>query len=254
MVKLAVAATVEDGTLTVSSSSALMASLRKRLREAESATLRILLDGPGRFSAAYTAAAADQAVAQAALDAAAPYELSMSYAGTSAFYPDELLLVDDELVSVRQIMKDSFEAGRGLYGTARATHAVGADVLPALLQNGVPVVTVELVVTGSPISSGVKGDIELPFAGTITAARLLADTSGDVVVDIWKSAYSAFPPVLGGSITAAAKPTLSAAQKYQDTTLTGWTTAFAAGDVLRVNVDSASGLSRVTLSLTCLKG
>jgi hypothetical protein len=44
-------------------------------------------------------------------------------------------------------------------------------------------------------------------------------------------------------------PTLSSAQKSEDTTLTGWTTALSAGDILRFNVDSVAIIARVTLAL-----
>lgn len=103
---------------------------------------------------------------------------------------------------------------------------------------------------GSAITTGIKGDIEIPFAGTITAARLFADQTGSIVVDIWKTPYSGFPPTVSNTITASAKPTLSSALKSQDTTLTGWTKSIVAGDILRFNVDSASTLTRVTLALT----
>ena len=39
------------------------------------------------------------------------------------------------------------------------------------------------------------------------------------------------------------------AQKSQDSTLTGWTTAVAAGDILAFNVDSTATITRVTISL-----
>ena len=90
----------------------------------------------------------------------------------------------------------------------------------------------------------------MPFSGTITAATLLADVSGSIVVDIWKDTYANYPPVVGDSITASAKPTLSAAIKSRDTTLTSWTTAIAAGDVLGFSVTSATTVTKVTLSLT----
>lgn len=102
---------------------------------------------------------------------------------------------------------------------------------------------------GSAITTGIKGDIVVDFAATIKAATLLADQSGDIVVDIWKDTYANFPPTDADSITASAPPTLSSATKDQDTTLTGWTTAIAAGDVLRINVDSAATVTLVTLSL-----
>jgi hypothetical protein len=102
---------------------------------------------------------------------------------------------------------------------------------------------------GSTITTGIKGDLEIPFACTINQATLLADQSGSIVVDIWKDTYANFPPTGADSITASAKPTISTATKSQDATLTGWTTSITAGDILRFNVDSITTCTRVTLSL-----
>lgn len=106
---------------------------------------------------------------------------------------------------------------------------------------------------GSTITTGEKGDITIPFACTINEWTLLADQSGSIVVDIWKDTYANYPPVVGDSITASAKPTISSATKGQSSTLTGWTTTINAGDVLAFNVDSASTVQRVTLSLKVTK-
>lgn len=106
---------------------------------------------------------------------------------------------------------------------------------------------------GSAITTGEKGDITIPFACTINEWTLLADQSGSIVVDIWKDTYANYPPVVGDSITASAKPTISSATKGQSSTLTGWTTTINAGDVLAFNVDSASTVQRVTLSLKVTK-
>lgn len=102
---------------------------------------------------------------------------------------------------------------------------------------------------GAAITTGVKLDVVVPFACTITSATLLADQSGSAVVNIWKDTYANFPPTVADKITASAPPTLSAAAKSQDATLAGWTTALAKGDILRINVDSASTVERLTLSL-----
>jgi molecular chaperone DnaK (HSP70) len=106
---------------------------------------------------------------------------------------------------------------------------------------------------GSAISTGIKGDITIPFACTITEWTLLADVSGSIVVDVWKDTYANYPPTVADTITASAKPTVSSAVKGQSSTLTGWTTAVAAGDTIRFNVDSATTITRVTLSLKCTK-
>ncbi len=125
-----------------------------------------------------------------------------------------------------------------------ATHTVALSTSIEVILDG----------AGAAIATGIKGDIEIPFAGTITAVRLLADVSGSIVIDLWKDTYANFPPVVGDSITAAAKPTISAATKSQDTTLTGWTTSVAVGDIIRVNVDSCATITRCTLALTVTRG
>lgn len=102
---------------------------------------------------------------------------------------------------------------------------------------------------GVALSTGVKGDLEVPFACTINQWTLLADQSGSVVVDIWKDTYANYPPTVADTITGSAKPTISTAVKGQSSTLTGWTTSIAEGDTLRFNVDSATTITRVTLSL-----
>jgi hypothetical protein len=231
-----------------------LARLTRRLTEAESAELKVLLDGPGRFSQAYTDAHSLVVAAQLALAGVEQYAAGVGgYPGVAGILPDDVLQADDEYVVVLTVETDAFHAGRGVFGSNRAPHAAGVELIPVEFLSGHPVVTVEYVIEGSPIAPGVKGDVELPFAGTITAVRLLADQAGDIVVDLWKNGYASFPPVAGGTITGGAKPTLALADKYEDVTLIGWDKDFSAGDVLRVNVDSALGLSRVTLSLTCLK-
>jgi hypothetical protein len=97
-------------------------------------------------------------------------------------------------------------------------------------------------------------DVVVPFAAEITAVTLLADQSGSIAFDIWKDTYANFPPVVGDSIVASAPPTISTATKAQDTTLTGWTTTLAAGDILRFYVDGAvTDITRCTLALSLNK-
>jgi hypothetical protein len=102
---------------------------------------------------------------------------------------------------------------------------------------------------GGTIQTGVAGDLYIPFACTITAVTTLADQSGSIVVDIWKDTYASYPPTVADTITASAKPTLSGANKAQDSTLTGWTTSIAAGVSLRFNVDSCTTITRCLVSL-----
>lgn len=117
------------------------------------------------------------------------------------------------------------------------------------------IATITFIIDGgnSAITTGQKGHLEIPFGCTIQRATLLADQSGSIVIDIWRDTYANFPPTDADSITASAPPTLSGTQKSQDSTLTGWTTAITAGDILAFNVDSITDCERVTLSLKVKK-
>ncbi len=130
----------------------------------------------------------------------------------------------------------------------------GAYTTPTISANQT-LVGIEVVIDGggATITTGIKVDIEIPFACTINRVTMLADQSGSIVVDIWKDTYANYPPVVGDSITASAKPTITTALKSQDSTLTGWTTSITAGDTLRFNVDSVTTIQRVLVSLKVTK-
>jgi hypothetical protein len=80
---------------------------------------------------------------------------------------------------------------------------------------------------------------------------LLADQSGSIVVDVQTCAYSGFPTT--SSIAASDLPTLSSAQKSQDSTLTGWSTSLTAGNIIAFKVNSATTVTRVTISLEVVR-
>jgi len=100
------------------------------------------------------------------------------------------------------------------------------------------------------ITTGAKGRKTTSFVGTIVGWRLVADQSTTTTVDIWKTNLAI--PTVANSITAAAKPTLTAAQLNGNTTLTGWTTSIADGDVFILNVDSNNNANYISLELDIL--
>lgn len=106
---------------------------------------------------------------------------------------------------------------------------------------------------GAAITTGIKGYFSVPYDCTIIGNRVMADQSGSIVFDVWKDIWANYPPTVADTITAAAKPTLSAADHSEDTTLTGWTKSIKAGDVLGYKVDSATTVTRVTLQLMVLR-
>lgn len=64
---------------------------------------------------------------------------------------------------------------------------------------------------------------------------------------------SSYPPTVSNTIAGSEKPTLSSQTKNQDLTLTTWTTTVTAGDIIAFNVDSATTVSRVNLSILITK-
>lgn len=153
----------------------------------------------------------------------------------------------DAVFDVKATADAALPAGNR-YTDAEAVDAIEAD-------GNIPVVTITFIIDGggAAITTGIKGDLEIPFACTINRVTMLADQSGSIVVDIWKQAYADFPPENANSITASAPPTITTDTDSQDSTLTDWTTAITAGDCLRFNVDSVTDIERVTISLKVTK-
>ncbi len=108
---------------------------------------------------------------------------------------------------------------------------------------------------GSTITTGVKGDIRIPFACTLTGWTLLGDQSGAIVIDVWRDTLANFPPTDADSITNGHEPSISASgTNAEDTNISDWTdVTMDAGDILRINVDSVSSFTRVTFLLHMTK-
>jgi len=123
------------------------------------------------------------------------------------------------------------------------------------VSDNIKTASITFVIDGgsSAITTGQKGHLRIPFGCEIQSVTLLADQTGSIQVDIWKDTYGNFPPTDGDSITGGNEPAISSAQKYEDTTLSGWTKTINAGDVLAFNVDSCSTITRVTIALKVKK-
>ena len=84
---------------------------------------------------------------------------------------------------------------------------------------------------------------------TINSWTMIADVSGSVVIDAWKTNYTNFPPVLANTITGSALPTITSSIKGQTSSLTGWTTTVTTGDIIRFNINSVTNITKVTLTI-----
>lgn len=105
---------------------------------------------------------------------------------------------------------------------------------------------------GAVITTGNKGYLVIPYAGTITGWQIISDLNGSCVIDVWK-ASSGNIPTIANAIAGTEKPTLSSQQINSDLTLTTWTTAVSQNDVIAFNVDSASTVTRVNLTIFITK-
>ncbi len=133
-----------------------------------------------------------------------------------------------------------------------------------LLVSGVPVLTGINNLTGcrntqfsmqinagsSTISTGFKGYTRIERNLTILGWELVANTSGTVSIDLWKTGFANFPPTSSNSIVAGLYPQLN----NQLTNFTGsvptWTINCSQGDYIGFTVNSGvSGVSLIDLTV-----
>lgn len=102
---------------------------------------------------------------------------------------------------------------------------------------------------GAPIPANTIIYVRVPFACTINEFTILADQSGSITVKVYKDTYANYPPNASDDISNGGLA-VTTATKATDTTLTGWTTAIAAGDVLAfTNTTIATSILRATCQL-----
>lgn len=119
-------------------------------------------------------------------------------------------------------------------------------------------ITIVIDGAGNVITTGTQRDVTVEYSGTINSYRTVATPSGSITIELWKCTYSQYDdgathPVVGDKITASAPIAISSSTKSFDGSLTGWTTAVTAGDVIRPNVVSCTGIKGITITLPITK-
>ena len=92
-------------------------------------------------------------------------------------------------------------------------------------------------------NAAATGIYKVVTTGTATAGP----SNCSITVDIWKAAAAI--PTSANKISASDPATLSTAQYSVDTTLTGWTTTVAAGDVFSASVATVTGCISATVQV-----
>lgn len=182
-------------------------------------------------------------------------DLSASQVRTLLNVEDGADVTDTANVTAAGALMDSevtnLAAVKSFDPTAYATAAQGALADSAVQLNTLAAqITCVFDGMGAALVANSKVYFVAPYAMTIQGWTLVADQSGSLVIDVWKDTYANFPPTSGDSIAGTEKPTLSAAAKNQDNTLSTWTASVAAGDTLIFNIDSATTVEKATLLLT----
>jgi hypothetical protein len=98
-----------------------------------------------------------------------------------------------------------------------------------------------------------SGDVMLFFDQAMTLRRVTLLTTGGTgscQVDLRKVPLASFPPLAGNSICGGLPPTITSGVAHDDSTLAGFTTAFAAGDVLAIHLNSSSTFVSINVQLS----
>lgn len=102
-------------------------------------------------------------------------------------------------------------------------------------------------VSTASVSVGTTSYVRVPYSGIITSWHLLANVTTTCVIDIWKSTGSV--PTVADTITASAKPALTATTSATSSTLTGWTTFVTTGDVFGFNLQALTSGTPTSITL-----
>jgi hypothetical protein len=106
---------------------------------------------------------------------------------------------------------------------------------------------------GSVIDTGVTYYIRVPESCTINKATMLSDVSTTSTVQVWVDTYANYPPVLADKIYNATPPTVTAALKSEDATLSGWSTSLPQGSVVAFHLSSNNNAKIITIQLDAVK-
>jgi hypothetical protein len=104
---------------------------------------------------------------------------------------------------------------------------------------------------GEVLTTGVKGNIEMPFNFNLYGWALRSLETGSLLIELNKSSFSEYPPGLSGIMhIGATGPYIDADWKNQETGISGWANPTGmGGDTIQITVTSASAITQASLAL-----
>jgi hypothetical protein len=131
----------------------------------------------------------------------------------------------------------------------------GATLAKVSDLSNIAITSVGITVDGSAAvcTTGLKGYVTVPYAGTITAWSILADgASPTCTFDVWKIATGTALPTVSNTIMGT-KPALATGNAIRSTTRTSWTTSVVANDIIGFNLDAVTVATKITFQLEITK-
>jgi|TARA_B110000503_G_C7091785_1_gene389749 hypothetical protein len=103
---------------------------------------------------------------------------------------------------------------------------------------------------GGFITTGLTRYFVAPYDCTITGWSIVAEgTNPTCTIDVWKIVSGTSLPTIVDTITGTVLPYLSTGNVIRSSTLTGWTVAVTAGDILGFNIDSVANALTIKINL-----
>jgi hypothetical protein len=140
---------------------------------------------------------------------------------------------------------------RGLTGAQGLTGVAGVTGLQGVTGAQYASGSINVIFDGGGVSltTGIKGDVKVPFNIAFTQWHLYARETGSVLVGVWRASDANFPPTSSNAVhVGATGPFIGLGIKNSNSSIAGWTGA-AAGDILRFNLNTVTGIQLLDLSL-----
>lgn len=170
--------------------------------------------------------------------------------GTIGFYLDDLILqkgLPDSLAIDSLTINQADARYASLVHASRHDPLTGADPIPQYRKVGFT-----LNKGGQALATGIAGEVQVDFAGTIIGWSIVGDQAGSISIDVCKKAGTqttpAVPNTTTDKISASAPIALSTEQAKGAGTsgVSTWTAAVARWDTILFNVTAVSTLTRAT--------
>lgn len=119
----------------------------------------------------------------------------------------------------------------------------GAPPSPPTTNQNVRTITAIFDGGGSALA-GMTRCAHINYGGTITQFTMISDVSGNATVDVLTVAYGSWTgPGSTSSITDSHTPSMTGATKFQDSTLTSWTTSLSANTAVCFTLSSPATIT-----------